>query len=154
MRCYVLVQPLPPQTGSYILAEVVRDAGDEKEFTPAASLAGARTAICSRTELTRTDDGRRALELWERRDDSAFDVDSAAMAHASRAAGTVLLRAAADEERRDRTRTDLPQDRRHRDVVLRAIGLRETTRAIGARVRARRLELEELRPKRRRVDRP
>jgi hypothetical protein len=104
MRYYVLVEPLPPQSDAYILAEVVRDAGDDKEFTPAASLAGARAVICSRSEIQRTAQGRRALELWERRDDSVYDLDSVALARAARAAGTVLLRAAADDEQRASSR--------------------------------------------------
>jgi hypothetical protein len=145
MRYYVVIDAHEPDEGAYVIAEVVRDPGDDKELTLAATLAGARARVASRTELKRTIEGRRALDLWDRRDDSIFEAESRRLSGTSRASGTVLIRAVGAGERgRPPGRDRLPRDPIQREVVLRSIGLREITRALAQRTKARRLELEEL----------
>lgn len=145
MRYYVVMDAMASDECSYVLAEVVRDPGDDKELTLAAVLAGARARIASRSELVRTAEGRRALQKWEWGDDSVFEAESAALAGTRRTAGPFVMRAVAPGEGpRPKRIRPLPSDPVRRDVLLRSIGLREITRALVQRMKAQRAEIEEL----------
>jgi hypothetical protein len=79
MRYFVYHRPDTTDVRPYILAEVVResfDAGQYREWSAAASLAGERCEVLTREELLQRPDGARALLSWERRDDRQFDVDT------------------------------------------------------------------------------
>ena len=145
MRYFVVVDGIEEADGCYVLAEVVRDLGEDKELTLAGALAGAEARIVSRTELERSIGGRRALLRWRRGDDTDFDGESAKLATSARTSGSTLLRPVVPGER--------PTLRKHRTLPRRSdlIGrfrrftsLREIRSARGHRSRARRREADEL----------
>ena len=81
MRRYFVVLP-EPVLGPIIIAEVVRERGDDgrlRSLSLAANLAGPNAAILTREELAGTDAGRAALRRWTGGDDRAFDLDTLRM---------------------------------------------------------------------------
>jgi len=145
MRYYVLFESDLPDVGPYILAEVVRDHTDtDRELSLAATLAGSRAVVATRLELLRSPEGRIALELWEARDDTAFELENELLTHAYRGEGA-RLRVVDESEREPSKRTNiLPSDPEHRDLVLRARGMRAVTRSLVQRARERRIEMHEI----------
>ena len=78
----------------FIVAELVRDDGDDREASLARSVAGALSSILTRDELLASADGSHALQLWEASDDTDYDASTARLNAATKpeAAGTRHLR--------------------------------------------------------------
>jgi hypothetical protein len=92
MRLYVLCIASGIGDDSYIVAEMTSVRGEAKEDSFAATLAGARSEVLSRTELLLTADGTLALARWDHRDDSVFDRETVALARTTRRSGRTQLR--------------------------------------------------------------
>ena len=92
MRLYVLCDAAETADDSYIVAEVAGVAGEAKDDSFAASLAGARSSVLSRAELQLTAAGTLALARWDHRDDSVFDRETVVLARTTRRSGRTRLR--------------------------------------------------------------
>lgn len=140
MRYYVLCSSDVSGIESYVVAEVVGEAMPPElrhGGSAAGAIAGGRSLILTRTELTATPDGRRALAEWEAGNDIQHDLETAelALAEAS-AAGLAYLKMAVEGDvahPADGTHpargTGVPSDRAHgltgRDGVRRLRLVRE-----------------------------
>jgi hypothetical protein len=144
MRLFVFCASDEPLVDPYILAEVVRDSADDRGLSLAAALAGPRSSILTRVELSATLEGRRALGRWEERDDSMFETETLLLTRTGRV-GTVRLHVVKENDREPVVRSDakLPMDERLRQTILISRGLREVTRQVIQRARALRTELHE-----------
>jgi len=144
MRYYVYCESDEPLVEPFILAEVVRDIDDDRSLSLAAAIAGPRACILTRRELLQSPERRAALDAWDARDDSMFETETHLLTRTGRV-GTVRLHVVDENEREPMKRSAgrLPLDRRMRETVLMARGLREVTRQITQRARALRVELHE-----------
>ena len=146
MRYFVLCESGTSGIDAYIVAEVIRDGPDaRRELSLAANIAGAHAEIVTRAELIRTIGGRRALESWDARDDSAYDRHTGLLAGTYEGADGVALRVVgAEEPEPAKPHRALPRDPRFREIVIQSRGLRQLTRTLVEQARTRRIEHGEL----------
>jgi hypothetical protein len=143
MRYYVYCESFEESIEPYIIAEVVRDVDDDRSLSLAAALAGPKSKIMTRTELTANLEGRRALEAWDSRDDHSFEAETALLQRPGRIA-TNRLHVVRDGDRETRRHgLRMPSDPRMREAILMSRGLREMTRVVVQRARALRSELRD-----------
>jgi hypothetical protein len=146
MRYFVLCESGESEVDAYIVAEVVRDGPEaRRELSLAANIAGAHAEIVTRAELIRTIEGRRALEAWDARDDSAYDRHTEILAGTYESPDGVAFRVVGPEDREPaKQHRPLPRDPRFREIVIQSRGLRQLTRTLVEQARTRRVEHGEL----------
>lgn len=146
MRYYVLCFSDYEGISPHIIAEVVRDGVNEDRTTTLASaLAGSHAVIVTRTELNNDPLGRQALEDWESANDAEYYRETEAIMSGG-IAHPRQLRLVDETQARDRLRRHV-LDERHREVMYKARGLREVTRALVERSREQRAAIAAVRGK-------
>jgi hypothetical protein len=135
VRYFVVCFPDLPQIAPYIVAEVVRDVPRaDRDVSFASAVAGERAQIATRAELMADPRTRSAIEAWEGRDDTQFEMETLYLTEDDRP--VTYLRLVDDEAPEPRRfRPQLPNHPAHREAVLRSRALRAEARALMQRAR-------------------